>query len=104
MKWLVLLVVAASCQNSARVDDAYAADIVKLCDSVSLAGAENHPDQAFVIAQWLSANLTTSESRAFLVKIQPLTGEPKARALDDEARRVGMSECALSAVWRQPSR
>jgi hypothetical protein len=101
VKWLLLFVVAAGCTRSAPVDDPYATDIVKLCNAVSLAGAENHPDQAFVVAQWLSANLTTQESRQFLVKIQPLTGEPKAKALDDEARRVGMSECALSAVWRR---
>ena len=101
MKWLVLLVVAAGCQKSAQVDDASGADIVKICNCISLAGAENHPDQAFVIAQWLPANISTPEAHEFLVKIARLTGEPKARALDDEARRVGMSSCALSAVWRR---
>jgi hypothetical protein len=45
--------------------------------------------------------LKTPEAHEFLVKIQPLEGEPKARALDDEAHRVGLASCALSAEWRK---
>jgi hypothetical protein len=34
------------------------------------------------------------------VRIAPLTGEPKAKALEAEARRVGLGSCALAAAWR----
>ncbi len=82
----------------------YAADIEKLCDVVRLAGVEGDRtnDRLLLIANWLAANLTTAESRQFLVRIQPLGDEPKADALDAEARRVGLPGCNLSAEWRSP--
>ena len=58
--------------------------------------------RALTIANWLGANLKTDESRKFLVQIQPLVGEPKATALETEARRVGLPGCALAAEWRTP--
>lgn len=82
---------------------AYAADIGKLCDSLKLSGADQAPqgERNLPLANWLAANLATKESREFLVKIQPLVGEPKADALEAEAHRVGLSACALAAEWRQ---
>jgi hypothetical protein len=47
--------------------------------------------------------LQTPESRQFLIKIQPLVGDAKADALEDEAKRVGLSGCALAAQWRTPT-
>jgi len=83
---------------------AYKADIGKLCDVVSLSGAAGMEagDRSYTIAQWLPANLTTPESKQFLVKIQPLVGNAKAAALEDEAKRVGLPGCALAAEWRTP--
>jgi hypothetical protein len=83
----------------------YAADIAALCDSVRRSGADELDVDARVvtIASWLGANLKTEDSRKFLVHIQPLTGEPKAVALESEARRVGLSGCALAAEWRVPA-
>ncbi|HWO17697.1 MAG TPA: hypothetical protein VNO30_02940 [Kofleriaceae bacterium] len=88
----------------APAGSAYAADIQKLCDVVARSGAESVPagERVLPIANWLAANLTTPESRQFLVRIQPLAGEPKAEALEAEARRVGLSGCALAAEWRSP--
>ena len=82
----------------------YAKDIEALCESVSRSGADKiEPDaKTLTIANWLAANLTTAESRKFLVQIQPLVGEAKAEALDSEAKRVGLSRCALAAEWRTP--
>jgi hypothetical protein len=84
---------------------AYAADIGKLCDVVKLSGAERVPtdERVLPIANWLAANLTTAESRQFLVRIQPMVGDQKADALEAEARRVGLSGCALAAEWRAPA-
>jgi hypothetical protein len=83
---------------------AYASDIEKLCDVVRLSNAEieSPEDRRLPIANWLAANLTTAESRQFLVQIQPLIGDQKADALEAEARRVGLPGCALAAEWRAP--
>ena len=82
----------------------YAADIEKLCDVVRLAGVEGDrtDDRLLPIANWLAANLTTAESRQFLVRIQPMADLEKADALDAEARRVGLSGCNLAGEWRSP--
>ena len=82
----------------------YAKDIAALCDSVTRSGADKVDEDArmLTIANWLGANLKSAESRQFLVQIQPLVGEPKATALDNEAKRVGLSGCALAAEWRTP--
>jgi len=81
----------------------YAADIGKLCDVIRLSGAPEDDAQTLTTANWLAANLTTQDSRKFLVAIQPLVGAAKADALDAEAKRVGLDSCALSAMWRKPN-
>jgi hypothetical protein len=88
---------------AAPVTKAFAGDIEKLCDVVRLSGAADDPadDRRLPIAQWLAKNLTTTESRQFLARIQPLVGHEKADALEAEARRVGLAGCALAAEWRQ---
>ena len=104
MKWCILLALAA-CQHAgkeaAAVDPAYRDDIVTLCDCEHLSGADQMPDNERwpVIAMWLGPHLKTEAAHAFLVQIQPLTGEPKARALEGEAKRVGLGGCALAARW-----
>ena len=112
-----LLVVVLGCQSgsgdkpapaksvlSTAPGSAYAKDIEALCASMTRSGADKIEPEArtLTIANWLAANLTTPESRKFLVEIQPLVGEPKATALDAEAKRVGLSGCALAAEWRTP--
>lgn len=84
--------------------EAYKLDIENLCEAMERSGAskETADSHQFVIANWLAANLKTEDSRKFLVKIQPLNGEAKATALDDEAKRVGLAGCSLSAEWRKP--
>ena len=79
----------------------YASDIEKICDVVSRSETTGMGDERMVlIANWLAANLETQEARDFLVKIQPLVGTGKADALDAEAKRVGLTGCALAAEWR----
>lgn len=95
---------AAPAPTSAAPSKDYAGDIAKLCEVVQLSGAEaeSPDDRRLPVANWLAANLTTSESRQFLAKIQPLVGAGKADALDAEARRVGLASCSLAAEWRAP--
>ena len=105
MKWIALVALVA-CQHgnagAPEIDPGYRDDIEALCDVVHRAGAESMPrdEQLPVIAMWLGPHLKTEAAHEFLVRIQPLTGEPKARALDAEAQRVGLAGCALSAMWR----
>ena len=111
MKQIVRLLagtaLVAGCQrsagNAAPVAQSYRDDIARLCDVVVQSGADKVPpdERMLPIAGWLSEHLETQEARDYLVKIQPLTGEPKAAALDAEARRVGLASCALSAEWRK---
>jgi hypothetical protein len=88
--------------TAAAVSEPYRADIENLCDALIRSGATQLPagDRALAIATWLSGHLTTREAHDYLVTIQPLVGEPKAVALETEARRVGLSHCALAAEWR----
>jgi hypothetical protein len=122
MKWsLALVLVAAACQEGKQqqkvvdqksttvislpkpeITPAYRADITTLCDVVKLSGAEDKPkDERWqVIAMWLGPQIKTTEGHEFLVAIQPLKGEAKALALDTEAKRVGLTTCALATEWR----
>lgn len=120
MKW-PLLVVLLGCQSGtdatpppaggsttiislpkAQVTDGYRADITTLCDVVHLSEADKMPkDERWpIVAMWLGPHIKTSEAHDFLVAIQPLQGEAKALALDTEAKRVGLTTCALVAEWR----
>ena len=125
MKWIAALVVLAACQQGdteqasakpiqtgsstvitlpkAQVTDAYRTDITNLCDAVRLSGAEEHPkdEQWQVIAMWLGPHITTDAGHEFLIAIQPLHGEPKALALETEAKRVGLAKCDLANEWRK---
>lgn len=120
-RWLVVVLWLVGCEaKPSRLDDngppepppptpvtrSYKADIENLCDVVSRSGAADHDynDRTYLIATWLSGHLTTQEARTFLQNIQPLKGEPKAKALEAEATRVGLAGCALAAEWRKPSR
>lgn len=85
------------------IDDAYRADIDNLCDVMKRSGADqlSESEQQPTIAMWLGPNIKTQAGHDFLVKINPLQGADKAKALDDEAARVGIASCPLSAVWRR---
>jgi len=101
--------IVAGCQRSAEpapppVSD-YRADIENLCDVIVRSGADrmDPSERALVIANWLAARLKTPEAHDYLIKIQPLSGEDKATALEAEAKRVGLTRCALAAEWRTPA-
>jgi hypothetical protein len=109
MKAIAWLVIACACQQGKgdapkpEASEGYRQDIANLCDVVQLSGADKLPpsDRDPTIAMWLGPHIKTSEGHEFLVSIHPLEGEPKARALEAEARRVGLPGCALAAEWRR---
>jgi hypothetical protein len=92
----------------AQVTEQYRADITTLCDVVHLSGADQKPkeEQWPIIAMFLGGNsaagpaLKTNEAHEFLIAIQPLQAEPKALALETEAKRVGLAKCELANEWR----
>jgi len=104
---LACLGVIAGCQRSPGssappMSEAYRQDITRLCNVVVQSGADQLPasERALTVASWLAERLETQDAHDYLIRIQPLTGEPKAAALDTEARRVGLASCALAAEWR----
>ena len=110
MKSLALALVLVGCHRhdgaptgAAHVTPEYRADIENLCDSLQRSGADKISDdtRTVAMAMWLGKNVQTEEGHKFLVSIQSLVGEDHARALDDEAHRVGLASCALSAEWRK---
>jgi hypothetical protein len=109
---LACLGVLASCQRSSGssappVSEPYRQDITRLCDVLAQSGAGQLPpgERALTVASWLAAHLETQDAHDYLIRIQPLDGEPKAAALEAEARRVGLERCALAAAWRtEPGR
>lgn len=104
---LACLGVFAGCQRGAGstappVSEPYRTDIENLCDAVVRSGADQLPvgERALAIASWLAAHLQTQEAHDYLIRIQPLAGDPKAAALEAEALRVGLARCALADEWR----
>ena len=82
---------------------AYAADIANLCNVMELSGAKDYPEGQNIVpmAEYLGKNIKTQAAKDFMIRVQPLAGEAHAAALDAEATSVGLSGCALSAVWRR---
>jgi len=103
MKWIAALALVVGCHGGGGVSDEYRADITNLCDALKLSGADQIHDDSRIttIAMWLGPNIHTEEAHKFLVSIQPLKGEAKAQRLDEEAKRVGLLTCPLSAEWRK---
>ncbi|MBP6632348.1 MAG: hypothetical protein KBG28_02840 [Kofleriaceae bacterium] len=83
--------------------DGYAGDVDRICNVLEYSGALTNPEVSpiFATAQWLGQALQTEQGRQFLARVQPLTGAAKADALDDEARRVGLTSCPLADAWRR---
>lgn len=125
MKWIAWFLFAAACQRGRddsphqtdrpggaagtviqlprpTVTAEYKQDIANLCDAVERSGAAQLPaaDRAPTVAMWLGPHIRTEAGREFLAAIQPLVGEPKAMALEAEAKRVGLGGCPLAAEWR----
>lgn len=93
---------AKPAETVARSDKAYAEDFQRLCDSMALSGADKMEKLERVAphSKWLGENLKTREAQQFLISTQPLKGEAKAAAFEAEAKRVGLSGCALAAEFR----
>ena len=111
---LLALLVLTACQSDEKTaakpaaapppasDKLYAEDIRKLCDSMALSGADKLEKLERVAphSKWLGENLKTKAAQQFLISTQPLKGEAKATAFEAEAKRVGLSGCALAAEFR----
>lgn len=107
MKWMAIACVALGCQQSGTqqiaVSGDYAEDVSNICNVMELSGATkmSNADARYTTATWFGSHLKTEQAHKFMVEIQPLVGEPKAKALEAEARKVGLPSCALADVWRR---
>jgi len=121
IEWLAIVCVAFACRQSESAtppppsspppppmaqpspDDAYARDVANICNVMELSGAKTmtNADARYTVATWFGGHLQTEQAHKFLVDIQPLVGEPKAKALEAEAHRVGLPSCPLADEWRR---
>jgi len=109
-RFLLVLACLSACQSDDKPakaavvsdDKTYAEDIGRLCDSLSLSGADKMEKLERVAphSKWLGENLKTKAAQDFLVKTAPLKGAARADAYEAEAKRVGLSGCALAAEFR----
>ena len=112
-RFFLVLLVVSGCQSDeksakqpevvAQTDDkTYAEDIGRLCDSMTLSGADKMEKLERVAphSKWLGENLKTKAAQEFLIKTAPLKGAARADAYEAEAKRVGLSGCALAAEFR----
>ena len=102
----VALLVLLGCQQgngATEVAPEYRQDIASVCDVMTLSGAgdKDPAERPLATAMWLNSHLKTKQARDFLISVQPLVGEPKAKALEAEATRVGLPSCALAVEWRR---
>jgi hypothetical protein len=97
-----LSVALFGCKKTPHEDSAYASDIRKLCNVMKLSGADvaKDPQKPLLTAQWLGANIQTKEAHQFMIKIQELDGEARAKAYEDESKKLGIDECPLASEWR----
>jgi hypothetical protein len=110
--FVVGLTAAAACQKSTPTagdepTDAYAKDIATVCNVVAVPEIANLPpgDETIAIAQYLGSHIKTREAREFLARTNSLADVPHAKALEDEARRVGATgECPLATRLRNRGR
>lgn len=114
MKWLLLLA-CIGCQSgqssesggapaptSRATTNEYAGDIERLCNAMTLSGADKLPqgERMMPLAQWVAANLKTPEGKAFMLKTNQLPKGEHADVLEAEAARVGLAGCPLADFWR----
>jgi hypothetical protein len=102
---MIAAIAATACQQgeprSPPVDPAYAQDISRICNAEELSGAKEQPEGArqMAVAEWLGPAIETEQAREFLAVLTEFTGAAKAKRLRDEAKRVGLGDCALAASW-----
>lgn len=81
---------------------AFGRDMDRICNAVEQSGASQQPKGAhqMMVAQWLGSNLESPEGRKFLAGIARLEGAAKAKALEDEAHKVGLAACPIADAWK----
>lgn len=79
-------------------------DLDKICNAKQRSGADQDSSGqgTYMMAQWLNANVTSEEGRAFLVDFARLGQDKAARRkmLEDAAAKHGLSSCPLVDDWR----
>lgn len=79
-------------------------DLDRICNAKQLSGADQDAtgQGTYMMAQWLNANVTSDEGRAFLVEFAQLGQDKPARRkkLEDAAAKHGLTSCPLVDDWR----
>jgi hypothetical protein len=104
VKWICIVLLAGCQKDSGPAHDpAYVQDVERICNVVERSGAAglDLADRNYLTATWLGENLASATGRTLLAGIQPLDPPDKARALEMEAARVGITVCPLAADWKR---
>jgi hypothetical protein len=82
-----------------QIDAAYRADVQRICDVLSLSGADqvSPSERTALTAQWLGDNLETEAGVDFMIAFK--SAPDPAAALRDEASRLGLPGCPLADSW-----
>jgi hypothetical protein len=99
---VVAAALIAGCKKTPHEESPYASDIRKLCNVMTLSGAGSATERQkpLLTAQWLGANIQTKEAHDFMIKVRELDGEARAKAYEDEAKKVGIDDCPIASEWR----
>ena len=81
--------------------EAYDHDIERICNVMTLSGADKEPGAApLTTARWLAANIETGQARTFMIALNDGPPLVKAGVLDAEATKAKLPICPLAALWR----
>ncbi len=103
---ILLFAAATACQSGSPgpAGGGFRSDLEKICNAKALSGADLEPggQGTYAMAQWLSANVTSSEGHAFLVEFAKLGQDREARRkkLTDAVAQYRLARCPLIEDWR----
>jgi len=80
----------------------YARDMARICRVEELAQVDANAqgiNPMLVTAQYLAANLETSQARELVIQMNTIPSDERAALLDGEAVAVGLDDCPTARHW-----
>lgn len=100
LRWVGLggLVLVVAVVGWALTRGSYKGDIAKICNAETSSGVKVTQDQASVV-KWIKEHLDTPEASSWFTEIGKKSLPDRSKALDDEAKRLGIGGCPLVASY-----
>lgn len=77
----------------------YKGDIQKICDAETYAGVQTTKD-AQSVSKWTKEHLDTPEGSAWYTDLMKKGPSDRAKALDEEAKKLGLKSCPIVASYQ----